>query len=157
MDFEELQDTEEMPFPGRFNEAESVPNQYDVYYSEAGKRTIVLRGLNANDEYEAPQLQQFIHSHYAHFSTFEQEIKEREGVERPRVRASFYHHRGFTYAVLASNDEKKRLLFEEDFKRVFAIYTKATNGEDATEDASGLTAQLVPYTYMYYAYFLHTI
>lgn len=46
------------------NESESKPGLYDVYYTDGGKKLLVLEGLNPNDQFEAPVLQQKIHEHY---------------------------------------------------------------------------------------------
>ena len=52
------------------NEAESKPGLYDVYYTLEGKKLVVLEGLDPNDQFETPYLQQKIHEHYELFAAF---------------------------------------------------------------------------------------
>ena len=42
----------------------SKKNLYDVYYTNGGKKLIVLEGLDPRDQFEPPVLQQTLHQHY---------------------------------------------------------------------------------------------
>jgi hypothetical protein len=44
--------------------AESKSGLYDVYYTGEGKKLVVLEGLDPNDQFEPPYLQQKISEHY---------------------------------------------------------------------------------------------
>lgn len=88
--------------------------------------------------------------------SFIKENQDTPGEDRPRVFASFYHHRGFNYAALAlSGEDSFQQSFELDFVKTLNIFDAAI--ESGEEDYSGLTAQIVPYTHMYYAFFLNDI
>jgi hypothetical protein len=52
------------------NEQESKEGLYEVYYTEEGKKLIVLEGLDPNDQFEPPLLQQKIHEHYDAIAVF---------------------------------------------------------------------------------------
>lgn len=52
------------------SETESKKDLYNVYYTNEGKKIIVLEGLNPVDEYHPPLSQQFLHDNYSVIALF---------------------------------------------------------------------------------------
>lgn len=52
------------------DESLSKDGAYDVYHTDDGQNLVVLNGLNVEDRYEAPYLQQKIHEHYNIVASF---------------------------------------------------------------------------------------
>lgn len=52
------------------NLEESKAGLYDVYYTDTGKKLIVLDDLYLQSQYEPPVFQQKIHAHYDSISLF---------------------------------------------------------------------------------------